>query len=117
MAPSIARRKGRVLAAGSPGADRITTALHQFLVNLLQMEMSLDDAVAHPRLHVDMSGNEDRLMAEAGLDLPEVDLPVVMMPELNMCFGGIGATLVDRERGFEVASDPRREGGTRICGE
>jgi gamma-glutamyltranspeptidase/glutathione hydrolase len=45
MAPSIARRKGRVLAAGSPGADRITTALHQFLVNILQMEMSLSRAL------------------------------------------------------------------------
>jgi gamma-glutamyltranspeptidase/glutathione hydrolase len=116
MAPSIARRKGRVLAVGSPGADRITTALHQFLVNLLQMEMSLADAVSHPRLHVDTSGESDRLMAEAGLDLPDVDLPVVVMPGLNMYFGGIGATLVDSEHGFEVASDPRREGGTRICG-
>jgi len=117
MAPSIARRKGRVLAAGSPGADRITTALHQFLVNILQMDMSLEAAIAHPRLHIDTSGEADRLMAEPGLDLPEVDLPVNIMPTLNMYFGGIGATLADRKRGFEVASDPRREGGTRICGE
>jgi gamma-glutamyltranspeptidase/glutathione hydrolase len=115
MAPSIARREGRVLAAGSPGADRITTALHQFLVNLLQFGMPLEKAVAHPRLHVDMSGDSDRLMAEPGLDLPDVDLPVVVMPDLNMYFGGIGATLVDRKRGFDIASDPRREGGTRIC--
>ena len=113
----MARRKGRVLAAGSPGADRITTALHQFLVNLLQMEMPLEEAIAHPRLHVDMSGDADRLMTEPGLDLPELDLPVITMSELNMYFGGIGATLVDRKRGFKVASDPRREGGTRICGE
>ena len=115
MAPSIARRKGRVLAAGSPGADRITTALHQFLVNILQMNMPLADAVAHPRLHIDTSGEIERLMAEPGLDLPDVDLPVSVSPELNMYFGGIGATLVDRESGFQVASDPRREGGTRIC--
>jgi gamma-glutamyltranspeptidase/glutathione hydrolase len=101
---------------GSPGADRITTALHQFLVNLLQMEMSLADAVAHPRVHVDTSGDSDRLMAEEGLDIPDVDLPVIVMPGLNMYFGGIGATLVDSEHGFEIASDPRREGGTRICG-
>ena len=115
MAPCAARREGRVLAAGSPGADRITTALHQFFVNLLQFDMSLDDAIAHPRLHVDTSGDADRLMAEPGLDLPETDLPVVVMPDLSMYFGGIGATLVDRKAGFEVASDPRREGGTIIC--
>jgi len=117
MAPSIARRKGRVLAAGSPGADRITTALHQFLVNMLQLDMSLKAAIAHPRLHIDTSGEADRLMAEPGLDLPEVDLPVTVMPSLNMYFGGIGATLADRKSGFQVASDPRREGGTRICDE
>jgi gamma-glutamyltranspeptidase/glutathione hydrolase len=105
-----------VLAAGSPGADRITTALHQFLVNLLQMEMPLGQAVAHPRLHIDTSGAAKRLMAEPGLDLPEVDLPVKVFPELNMYFGGIGATLVDRESGFQVASDPRREGGSVISG-
>ena len=117
MAPSIARRKGTVLAIGSPGADRITTALHQFLVNKLQMGMSIDDAIKHPRLHVDTSGEEERLMAEPGLDLPQVDLPLSVYPELNMYFGGIGATLVDRKNGFQVSSDPRRAGGTMICGE
>lgn len=116
MAPSIARRKGRVIAAGSPGADRITTALHQFFVNMLQMDMPLEEAIAHPRVHIDTSGEEERLMAEPGLDLPDVDLPVSVSPELNMYFGGIGATLVDRESGFQVASDPRREGGTVISG-
>ena len=115
MAPSIARRKGAVLAAGSPGADRITTALHQFFVNTLQLGMTLDEAIAHPRLHVDTSGEEDRLMSEAGLDLPEVDLPVTVMPELNMYFGGIGATLVENGGEIQVASDPRRAGGAVIC--
>jgi len=112
MAPSIARRQGAVLAAGSPGADRITTALHQFFVNVLQFGMSLDDAIAHPRLHVDTSSGSERLVAEPGLDLPPVDLPLDVTDDLNMYFGGIGATLVDRKLGFQVASDPRREGGT-----
>jgi gamma-glutamyltranspeptidase/glutathione hydrolase len=115
MAPTIARREGAVLAAGSPGADRITTALHQFFVNALQLDMTLDEAIAHPRLHVDTSGEEDRLMAEAGLDLPEVDLPITVMPALNMYFGGIGATLVENGGDIKVASDPRRAGGTAIC--
>ena len=114
MAPSIARRPGAVMAIGSPGADRITTSMHQFLVNRLHFGMSLDAAIAHPRLHVDTSGVDERLMAEPGLALPDTDLPVIVSPELNMYFGGISATLVDRESGFQVASDPRREGGTII---
>ena len=116
MAPSIARRDDTVLAIGSPGADRITTALHQFLVNHLQLGMSLEEAIAHPRLHVDTSGNEEQLMAEAGLDLPEVDIPVQVMEQLSMYFGGVAAARFDRVDGFGVAADPRREGGTCITG-
>ncbi|MDH3590226.1 MAG: gamma-glutamyltransferase, partial [Gammaproteobacteria bacterium] len=114
MAPSIARSPGKVLAIGTPGADRITTALHQVLVNRLEFKMSLEDAIAHPRLHVDTRGDRDRLMAEQGLDLPDTDLPVQIFPELNMYFGGVGAALYDEGQGFEVASDPRRAGGTGI---
>ena len=48
MAPCVARSDGSVLAVGSPGADRITTALQQFLINYLQFGMPLEDAIAHP---------------------------------------------------------------------
>jgi len=113
MAPTVACRKGEVLAIGSPGADRITTALHQFLVNTLQLAMPLHDAVAHPRVHVDTSGDEDRLAAEVGLDLPPVDLPLTIYPDINMYFGGVAAASFHADDGFDAAADPRREGG--IC--
>ena len=111
MAPSVARRDGAVLAVGSPGADRITTAMQQFLINYLQLGMPLADAIAHPRVHVDTSSDVVRLKAEPGLALPEVDLPVSVFPELVMYFGGVGAAVFDDNRGFDVAADPRREGG------
>jgi gamma-glutamyltranspeptidase/glutathione hydrolase len=111
MAPSVARRNGAVLAVGSPGADRITTALQQFLINYLQLGMPLAAAIAHPRVHVDTSGDETMLKAEPGLDLPVVDLPVAVFPELVMYFGGVGAAVFDEKAGFDVAADPRREGG------
>jgi len=111
MAPGVARRHGAVLAVGSPGADRITTALQQFLVNYLQLGMPLAAAIAHPRIHVDTLGDEIQLMAEPGLDLPEVDLPVTVFPEIGMYFGGVGAAVFDREDGFDAGADPRREGG------
>ena len=111
MAPSVARRDGAVLAVGSPGADRITTAMQQFLINYLQLGMPLQDAIAHPRVHVDTSGDVVNLKAEAGLDLPEVDLPVHLFPDIVMYFGGVGAAAYDAHSGFDVAADPRREGG------
>lgn len=114
MAPSIARRDGTVLAVGSPGADRITTALQQFFINYLLFEMPLEAAIAHPRVHVDTSGKAHRLMAEPGLNLPDTDLPVHEFPDLVMYFGGVGAALYDQTDGLASAADPRREGGTCI---
>ncbi|MDH3303925.1 MAG: gamma-glutamyltransferase family protein [Gammaproteobacteria bacterium] len=116
MAPSVGRRDGAVLAVGSPGADRITTALQQFLINYLLLGMSLDDAIAHPRVHVDTSGEVIKLMAEPGLDLPPVDLPVNVFPSLVMYFGGVAAAVYDSASGFEAAADPRREGGVFVSG-
>lgn len=114
MAPSVARRDCSVLAVGSPGADRITTALQQFLINYLLFEMPLEDAIAHPRVHVDTSGEEVRLMAEPGLDLPDTDLSTHVFPDLVMYFGGVGAAVYDNLTGLASAADPRREGGTCI---
>ncbi len=111
MAPSVARRDDAVLAVGSPGADRITTALQQFVINHLLFGMPLGDAINHPRLHVDTSGETVSLRAEAGLDLPETGLPVDEFPPLSMYFGGVAAASFDRAGGFDVAADPRREGG------
>jgi gamma-glutamyltranspeptidase/glutathione hydrolase len=116
MAPSIARNGDTVLAMGSPGADRITTALHQFLLNHLQMDMPLQDAIRHPRVHVDTSGAEERLMAEPGLDLPELDIPVQVMAKIGMYFGGVGVARYSKLEGISVAADPRREGGTALIG-
>ena len=111
MAPSVARRDGAVIAVGSPGADRITTAMQQFLINYLQLGMPLRGAIAHPRVHVDTSGEVVNLKAEPGLDLPDIDLPVSVFPGLVMYFGGVGAAVFDEANGFDVAADPRREGG------
>ena len=112
MAPTVARNGRRVLAVGSPGADRITTAIHQFLVNFLQLGQPLDAAVAAPRLHVHTGGKEPEIRAEPGLPLPDTDLRVEVAETLNMYFGGVGAACYHPDSGFSVAADPRREGGT-----
>ena len=116
MAPGAARNGGAVLAMGSPGADRITTALLQFLINFVQLGLELDDAVAHPRLHLEMDQATATVAVEPGLPLPDIDLPVTRYAEIGMYFGGVGAALLKANGDFQVAADPRREGGTCIAG-
>ena len=72
--------------------------------------MPLEDAIAHPRVHIDTSGDEVRLMAEPGLSLPDTDLPSKIFSSLVMYFGGVGAAVFDSASGLASAADPRREG-------
>ena len=115
MAPSVARSEKDVLAIGSPGADRITTALHQFLINYIQLGHVLADAVAHPRMHLELDGPDMNIAVEPGLELPDTGISVTRYPEIGMYFGGVVAALYDHRHGFSAAADPRREGGTFIA--
>lgn len=117
MAPSVARRgDGSVLAIGSPGADRITTAILQVLLNHLRLGMPLPEAVAHPRLHVEGSDGEERVAYETGMRVEAVDLPTRRFDEPDMYFGGVGAVRGTPGGGFELAADLRRVGVARIVG-
>ena len=112
MAPTTAvSSHGEVLAIGSPGADRITTALLQTLINYFALGMSLQEAVQHPRLHVEFHGDDYRVACEESLAI-DANQPARHFPGLSMFFGGVGAAAWHPETGFEVAADPRRTGGT-----
>jgi gamma-glutamyltranspeptidase/glutathione hydrolase len=115
MAPAVARKPdGTVLAAGSPGASRITTAILQALVNFVHFGMSLEESVAHPRVHVETTPDGYRVAFEKGMPMDEVDLPTRPYDNKSMFFGGVSAAEWSPARGFEVAGDPRRQGGTAI---
>lgn len=116
MAPGVARAQNKVLAMGSPGADRITTALHQFLINYIQLGYELDDAVRHPRLHLEIADGGMNIAVEPGLEPPPTGISVTRYPEIGMYFGGVVAAVFDSARGFSAAADPRRAGGIFIAG-
>ncbi len=113
MAPTVARRKdGAVLAIGSPGADRITTAITQVLVNFMHLGMALREAVEHPRLHVEVFDGEPTIAFEPGVAVPDDGGAVRRsFPDLSMYFGGVQAALWDPRAGLFAAADPRRAGG------
>ncbi len=101
MAPTVGRHDdGSTLAIGSPGADRITTAVVSALAGFVSGGLDLAAAVAHPRVHVHRAG------------LPDEDVRVEH--ELSMYYGGVGAALTRADGGLEAVADPRREGVTRI---
>jgi gamma-glutamyltranspeptidase/glutathione hydrolase len=118
MAPTIARSaNGSVLAIGSPGADRITTAISSVLLNFIHLGMSLRDAVAYPRLHTEVFGGVPTIAHEPGLKVRAFDdLEVRRFPDLSMYFGGVPAALWDPVAGHFEAADPRRTGGTATGG-
>ena len=113
MAPTVARRDDKVMSMGTPGADRITTALHQFIVHTFQRGLTLEQAVCESRLHVDMLEEVDRLMLEPGL-VSSSTLPQTRFETQNMYFGGVAAASWSADEGFHAASDPRRKGAVLL---
>lgn len=117
MAPTIARHEdGRVLSVGSPGADRITTAILQTVLNFTELDLPLDEAIAHPRCHVERAEGGWQVAYEAGLAVDGLDYPSRRFDNLNMFFGGVGAACWRPEGRFAVAADPRRTGATSLAG-
>ncbi len=112
MAPTVARRAdGAVLAIGSPGADRITTAISQVLVNFMHLGMALTDAIEHPRLHVEVFDGEPTVAFEPGVPLARDGTRARRpFPDRSMYFGGVQAALWDPRAGLFGAADSRRAG-------
>lgn len=116
MAPTIARNPdGEVLAIGSAGADRITTAVGESLINHLWLGMDLVEAVAHPRVHAEVFDGEPTVAYELNLPV-EVEGPVRHFAEKSMYFGGVQAAAWSPAEGLVGTADPRRSGDTAAGG-
>ena len=124
MAPTVARRDGgSALAVGSPGADRITTALQQVLGRLCIQHETLQDAVDAPRAHVrfldDGSPRVDHEQVEGSAQgvaqaAARLGLPSFSHGGPSMFFGGVGVAVVHPDGSMDVAGDSRREAATRV---
>jgi gamma-glutamyltranspeptidase/glutathione hydrolase len=115
MAPTVGRTAdGAVLAAGSPGADRITTALAQVLAGIANGGLSLPEAINHPRLHVRDAATQPRVDYEEDLDLPPVDLQTQAYPASSMYFGGVTVAKREADGTLLAAGDPRRTAAVAV---
>ncbi len=112
MAPTVARhRDGSILAIGSPGADRITTAIASTLLRYTDQDMTLQDAVDAPRMHVEL---EEEILASVEPGIAPSAMPTRPYGDHSMYFGAVQAATWHPDRGFEGAADPRRTGGIAV---
>lgn len=120
MAPTTGRSSDsdRPIAIGSPGADRITTALMLVLGQGCLHGRDLQHAIDAPRLHVRIGEagfvvehERDDAIAAA---VARSSLPGHEYPEPHMYFGGVGAALQDPRGELVAAGDARREAATGV---
>jgi gamma-glutamyltranspeptidase/glutathione hydrolase len=112
MAPSILLDGERVrLAFGSGGSTRIRTALLQVLVNVVDFDMSVADAVAAPRLHWDGAQTQcEPGFPESARAALARRWPLNVWRVTDVYFGGVQAVSPDGGG----AADPRR-GGSAVA--
>ena len=118
MTPTIVKlADGGQIALGSGGSNRIRSAILQVLVNMLEFDMGLEQAVNSPRMHLEGS----HLSVETGFpdaalqSLAESWPGMQEWPESNLFFGGVHAVERLANGEFRAAGDPRRGGATAIA--
>ena len=119
MSPATARSAdGVTLAIGSPGADRITTALAQVIGRHCLRGEDLQTAVDAARLHVELTPQGIRVHHEpadgVAAAIARLGVTGVPHPALDMYFGGVGAAYGSRTGELGAAADPRRAAATAV---
>jgi gamma-glutamyltranspeptidase/glutathione hydrolase len=116
VAPTIVfRRKAPWLAVGSPGSERIFSAVGQFLVKVLDGSATIGDAAAEPRIHCSIGGTlsfeEGRIAPDVVAYLETLGYKLVPREPYAFYMGCVQAVLKRQtDAGFQGAADPRRDG-------
>jgi gamma-glutamyltranspeptidase/glutathione hydrolase len=110
MSPTIVFRDGRVfLVTGTPGGSRIITTTLQVILNVIDHQMNIAEAVAAPRIHHQWM--PDMVFAERGLSPDTVRLLEARGHKLIVgpTIGSANSVLVTPEA-LTAAADPRQRG-------
>ena len=110
MSPTIVLKDGKpVLVTGSPGGSRIISAVLQVIINVLDYNMDIADAVAAPRLHHQWLPDEVRI--ERGFP---VDTIAALKAKGHLVIEPLGQTSTNSiavtTNGLLGAPDPRTRG-------
>jgi len=114
IAPTILLKDGKpFLTIGTPGGTRIIGALAQIIINLIDFNMSIDQAIEAPRIHA--QGKylyiEGRIGKETVAQLEKMGHRVKMKDKYDAYFGGAQGILINTETDkLYGGADSRRDG-------
>jgi len=112
MAPTLViSPQGKKISLGSGGSNRLRTAILQVLVNIIDFDKSLHDAVNQPRIHFEneLLSIEPGFCADALSPLCKAFNNYKLWQQQNLFFGGVH-TVTEHNGIFDGAGDLRRGG-------
>jgi gamma-glutamyltranspeptidase/glutathione hydrolase len=114
MTPVIVLKDGKAwLATGSPGGSRIITTVLQNLVNIIDFNMNIAQAISTPRTHHQWM--PDHLRIERGISPDTIALLKQMGHDVRiMATMGRAQTVQHAQGRFFGASDPRNPDGAAL---
>ena len=115
MTPTIIFKDDKpYIIVGSPGGSRIITTVLQVVLNLLEFNMNIAQAVASPRIHHQWL--PDILLVESGFSQDTINLLEEKGHQLkeSRTMGSVQAILKEGDY-FYGASDPRRPGAGAVA--
>ncbi|MFA5111640.1 MAG: gamma-glutamyltransferase [Desulfobaccales bacterium] len=116
MSPTLVLKDGKpYLTIGTPGGTRITSALAQVLMNLIDHRLTLPEAINAPRVHRHTKTGEllleSRIPRKVRNVLARKGYPLVLKKDFDIYLGGAQGVTIDAKTGMLFgAADPRREG-------
>jgi gamma-glutamyltranspeptidase/glutathione hydrolase len=112
MAPSIVLDEARSFAVGSAGSNRIRSAILQVVLNLIDFDMTPQEAVDAPRVHVenDAVDLEGGTPADIARRLSEDGYRVQAWAGTNLFFGGVQVAMRTAAGDLDGGGDKRRGG-------
>ncbi|MEP7119763.1 MAG: gamma-glutamyltransferase [Byssovorax sp.] len=115
MTPTIVTQGGKLaLVLGSPGGDTIPNTVAQVFRNLVDYGLTVDEAVAHPRIHHQYF--PDKVRIEKGNPPPKATLDDLVKRGHTLDFdaipmGDANEILLDHDYGIPWGTIDKREGG------
>lgn len=114
MSPTIVLKDGKpFMTLGSPGSRKIITAVANVILNVVEGDMSLKDAIDSPRFHNENTVKdyfEDGFSQDILNDLQNRGRKIELKGRFEPFFGGLSAVMIGDDGKIYGGADPRRHG-------